>query len=365
VVENNNFSEKFNVFMIDTEGLGAYDEEINHDTKIFLIAVLISSLFIFNSFGTIDENSINSLSFILNLSQTIKLSNDSNKTNPNELAKHFPSFFWLLRDFTLKLVDQEGNKISSKQYLENCLKVVKGDSEMIEEKNKLRKLIMTYFPERDCHTLVRPLENEALLQQLMTLDDKEFRKEFNEQAESFRTKVFSKVKPKSFFGKVLSGEMVVQMLKSILDSINSGSVPVIENSWKYVCENECLKTFDTTLEYFKKQLRMFKEKNHDNCHFFSDFESYQKTLQRECLETFKQQALGTEMMEYYDKLKANINTELKKFNDENCAFYESRLTDVLEINIKKINENLDSDQYSKNNYEFFQDIENLKDNTEV
>jgi hypothetical protein len=34
----------------------------------------------------------------------------------------FPSFLWVLRDFALKLVDAEGNKISPKQYLEGALK---------------------------------------------------------------------------------------------------------------------------------------------------------------------------------------------------------------------------------------------------
>ena len=46
LIENNQHNEKFHSFFIDTEGLGAYDEEINHDSKIFLVAVLISSLFI-------------------------------------------------------------------------------------------------------------------------------------------------------------------------------------------------------------------------------------------------------------------------------------------------------------------------------
>ena len=46
IMEDPSTQEKFSVFIIDTEGLGAYDEEVNHDTKIFLIAVLISSLFL-------------------------------------------------------------------------------------------------------------------------------------------------------------------------------------------------------------------------------------------------------------------------------------------------------------------------------
>ena len=81
MIKNSNSinDEEFPCFMIDTEGLGAYGEEVNYDSKIFLISILISSLFIYNPFGTIDENAISSLSFVLNLSKTIKLKNSFKK----------------------------------------------------------------------------------------------------------------------------------------------------------------------------------------------------------------------------------------------------------------------------------------------
>ena len=59
------------IIIIDTEGLGAFDEEQNHDTKIFLLAMLLSSLMIYNSVGPIDENALNNLSLIVNLSQSL------------------------------------------------------------------------------------------------------------------------------------------------------------------------------------------------------------------------------------------------------------------------------------------------------
>ena len=128
MIKNSNSinDEEFPCFMIDTEGLGAYDEEVNRDSKIFLISILISSLFIYNPFGTIDENAISSLSFVLNLSKTIKLKNSSKEDNKNELANYSPS-------------------------------------DIIKEKNRVRSLIREYFPERDCFTLVRPVEYEKKL----------------------------------------------------------------------------------------------------------------------------------------------------------------------------------------------------------
>ena len=84
IISNVHNPTPFPCFLIDTEGLGAYDEEINHDSKIFLITVLISSLFIFNSYDAIDETAVNSLSFVLNLSKTIKIKNTDKNNNENE-----------------------------------------------------------------------------------------------------------------------------------------------------------------------------------------------------------------------------------------------------------------------------------------
>lgn len=59
------------MIVIDTEGLGAFDEDENHDAKIFLLALLLSSLIIYNSVGTIDETALNNLSLVINLSKKV------------------------------------------------------------------------------------------------------------------------------------------------------------------------------------------------------------------------------------------------------------------------------------------------------
>jgi hypothetical protein len=65
--------EPLKVLLIDSEGIGAFDEDENHDTKIFLLAMLLSSFFIYNSMGTIDENALNNLSLIINLSKELQI----------------------------------------------------------------------------------------------------------------------------------------------------------------------------------------------------------------------------------------------------------------------------------------------------
>jgi len=65
--------EPLGILVIDSEGIGAFDEDENHDTKIFLLALLLSSFFIYNSVGTIDETALNNLSLIINLSKQLQI----------------------------------------------------------------------------------------------------------------------------------------------------------------------------------------------------------------------------------------------------------------------------------------------------
>jgi hypothetical protein len=57
-IEKSSGEAPFKVFIVDSEGIGAFNEDQNHDTRIFLLALLLSSYFIYNSMGTIDENAL-------------------------------------------------------------------------------------------------------------------------------------------------------------------------------------------------------------------------------------------------------------------------------------------------------------------
>jgi Guanylate-binding protein, N-terminal domain len=82
-----------------------------------------------------------------------------------------------------------------------------------ENKNQIRTLIKTYFPERDCHTLVRPSIDESKLQFLENLPIEDLRSEFIQQTSDLRNKLFSQIQPKCFKGIRLNGEMFCNMIK--------------------------------------------------------------------------------------------------------------------------------------------------------
>ena len=102
--------------MIDTEGIGALDEDQTHDTRIFTLAILASSCFIYNSVGSIDENAVQNLRLVVNLTKHIQLRTEKSvdDEDPDKIANYFPSFFWVVRDFSLQIQDSEGNKMTSK-----------------------------------------------------------------------------------------------------------------------------------------------------------------------------------------------------------------------------------------------------------
>lgn len=99
-----------NILVIDSEGIGALDEDSAHDTRIFSLTILLSSIFIYNSSGSIDENAIQNLSLVVNITKNIQFrANDNEEMEAEDYANYFPSFIWIIRDFALQLVDQVHN----------------------------------------------------------------------------------------------------------------------------------------------------------------------------------------------------------------------------------------------------------------
>lgn len=93
--------EPINVLVVDSEGIGALDEDTNHDVKIFTLAVLLSSYFIYNSMGSIDESALSSLNLVVNLAQHIQFKGNKTIDDEDIDAEDLPSFMWVVRDFAL------------------------------------------------------------------------------------------------------------------------------------------------------------------------------------------------------------------------------------------------------------------------
>jgi hypothetical protein len=337
-----------NVLIIDTEGIGATDEDQNHDNKIMTLAILLSSYFIFNSMGTIDESSIQSLSFIVNITKNIQQKNGS-----KDFAKYLPAFMWVIRDFSLQLKNREGNPITSKEYLEYSLEMQPGTSEFIVNKNQIRKMVKEYFPNRDCVTLVRPLLEEGNLQKLERTPASKLRKEFIEQVNYLRKTVLNSINPKKLNGQELNGDMFIDLIKSYVKMINEGAVPIIQTAWTYMRQNQAIVAKKNALENYKKKTEELINKFPMKEDFLRNV---LKKIKKEIILNFNGEIIG----EPEEKDLKEIKSELKKLKYEiinkNINSTKTQTNRFLNENYKNIDEKVKNGEYL-NIAEYKDDIE--------
>lgn len=239
------------VIFMDTEGLGSTQRSSTQDTRIFSLALLLSSYFIYNSRGVIDGRALDDLSLVINLTKFIQVKAQKEEDGSG-LYEFFPSFLWVVRDFTLQL-QEAGKKISSRQYLENALKQQGTFSEDSQTKNHVRHILSKFFVDRDCVTMVRPAADEEMLRHLSDHMD-QLRPEFSKQVEILRTKVITNAKPKQLMGKVLNGPMLVHLAEAYVQALNDGGTPVISSAWDRVVDAQCQAGMDKARQAFAATL---------------------------------------------------------------------------------------------------------------
>lgn len=176
--------ENGHVLILDTEGLGSTDRSSHYDDQVFSLATLISSKLIYNSVGTIDEKSIQKLSFVGNLCKILGENSKMAEKEGKTMDDFVPKFVWVLRDFSLKLVDEEGGQISPNEYMENNLESKKGYDKRTMQRNRVCDMLRSFFRERECHTLIVPAANENVLQNIEEKQD-QLRPEFLQQVNLF------------------------------------------------------------------------------------------------------------------------------------------------------------------------------------
>jgi hypothetical protein len=239
------------------------DRYTDLDSKIFVLSILLSSVFIYNSMGHITENSIEELGLVANLAKLIRLREpeetkeeesadideyDDHNTalqdedDKDEYNKLLPNLFWVLRDFSLDLAN-----FTSAEYLNKCLKKVEGGPEA-KKKNDIRDAIKSYFPYRECHPLVRPVFKESDLAHIEDLAYDSLRQEFKAQVETLVSRVMTRPKLKMVGGKYMTGSMLLGIAMEYIEAINSGGVPTILDSFERVAHAEAQKFVDELIE---------------------------------------------------------------------------------------------------------------------
>lgn len=254
-----NEKENMHIFFLDTEGSSSVSRDQKHDATIFALSILMSSLFIFNSIGSIDEQSINQLSLTTTLSNNIAVATSKNSSRNDEYALSYftPKFIWLLRDFTLEIQDLQGKNITANQYLENALLDERTAYKNSESNKKIRKALLNFFKDRECFTMVRPVSEESDLKKLNSLPKNKLRKEFLAELKTLKEKIFLKCTPKQLNGVNLNSRMFCNMMRSFVEAINKGAIPNISSAWDFILENECISAHNDALELYNQSLKQY------------------------------------------------------------------------------------------------------------
>ncbi|MQL69240.1 hypothetical protein Taro_001529 [Colocasia esculenta] len=184
--------------------------------------------------GGIDEAALDRLSLVTEMTKHIRVRASGGRTTASELGQFSPLFVWLLRDFYLDLVE-DNRKLTPRDYLELALRPMQGGGKDISAKNEIRESIRALFPDRECFTLVRPLNNESELQRL---DQILVCPNFDVCIRFYKCTMMSVLcqltRPKQVGATVMTGPVLAGVTQSFLDALNNGAVPTISSSWQGV-----------------------------------------------------------------------------------------------------------------------------------
>eukprot|EP00939_MAST-03C_sp_MAST-3C-sp1_P001416 g1416.t1 len=255
MIVRHNASDDSNVVFLDTEGFGSTVRSQAFDIKLFSLALLLSSYFIYNSRGVIDASAIEDLSLVVQLTRHIHVKEltKGEDDDGTSFSAHFPTFMWVVRDFALKLVDDDGDEIDARKYMENALDSAseEGDS---EDAMMVSNMIRGFFTTRDCMTLVRPITDETKLQHLSEQPYESLRSEFREQMIELQSKVVKEARSKTMKGAALSGANLGALVVAYVSAINDGDTPTISTAWERVVEAQCHDALEAAIAVYERSV---------------------------------------------------------------------------------------------------------------
>ena len=347
------------IIFLDSEGTSSIDKSTKtYDSRIFALVVLISSLFLYNTYSNIDEHGINELSLAAHLSNAI--TTNSNIDKDDLLTELSPKFIWIIRDFTLEKIHPEtGEEISSKEYLELCLKN-KRCGKGANDNNVIRQNIIKFFPERDCVTLIRPVDSEDDLKKLNTIPYNHLKPEFKMEFKILKDKIFKEALPKKLNGKKLTGPALATLIEEFVKVINSGKIPNINNTWDSIIEKDVSDAYNKSYELFKNNInsiKLGKNNVYDNADLmkklyefkYISINNFDNLLQSNG-DTFKQDNYKKMYLDMKNNLNTKIDSSIKKIISHNESLSSNYCSGIIIEYYKPLESRLSSNAFNSKNY---------------
>ena len=347
------------IIFLDSEGTSSIDKSTKtYDSRIFALVVLISSLFLYNTYSNIDEHGINELSLAAHLSNAI--TTNSNIDKDDLLTELSPKFIWIIRDFTLEKIHPEtGEEISSKEYLELCLRN-KRCGKGANDNNIIRQNIIKFFPERDCVTLIRPVDSEEDLKRLNKIPYNNLKPEFKMEFKTLKDKIFKEALPKKLNGKKLTGPALATLIEEFVKVINSGKIPNINNTWDNIIEKDVSDAYNLSYALFKnniKQLKIEKNNVYDSAELtkklydfkYISMNNYDNLLQSNG-DTFKQENYKKMYLDKKKDLNSKMDSTIKKLIAQNNKLSSNYCSEIINEYYKPLGTRISKNVFNSKNY---------------
>uniref|UniRef100_A0A8C9VC49 Guanylate-binding protein 1-like n=1 Tax=Scleropages formosus TaxID=113540 RepID=A0A8C9VC49_SCLFO len=247
--------------LLDTEGLGDVEKgDQKNDAWIFSLAILLSSTLVYNSRGTIDNQAVENLQYVTELTERIKVkapsasSAEDDDAEDAQFVQFFPSFVWAVRDFTL-LLEIDGRQVNEDQYLEHALTLKKGRDRRTVDYNLPRECIRNYFPTRKCFIFETPAPPEKMAH-LESMTESELSPSFQAVAFDFCNYIFKESSVKKVKGGLpVTGRMLSHLAKTYVETIASGGVPCLENAVLTMAQIENQAAVEEGLQVYQRGMQ--------------------------------------------------------------------------------------------------------------
>ncbi|XP_058572658.1 guanylate-binding protein 1-like isoform X2 [Neofelis nebulosa] len=333
--------------LLDTEGLGDVEKGDNqNDSWIFALAILLSSTFVYNSMGTINQQAMDQLHYVTELSDRIRAKSSPNSNGIEDSAdfvSFFPDFVWTLRDFSLEL-EADGLPITADEYLENSLKLKQGTTQSDQNFNLPRLCIRKFFPKKKCFIFDRPTHRKKL-GQLETLHDNDLDPEFVQQASAFCSYIFKNSKTKTLSGDIkVNGPRLEKLVQTYVDAISRGDLPCMENAILALAQIENAAAVQKAIAHYDQQMGQMLQLPTET---LQELLNLHRACEKEAIELFMRNSFKDRDHLCQKDLAAQLEKKRDDFCKQNVQASTDRCSDLLKDIFSPLEEAVKQGVYSK------------------
>ncbi|XP_062919355.1 guanylate-binding protein 1-like [Mobula hypostoma] len=330
------------LLLLDTEGLGDPKKGDSHnDNSIYTLAILLSSILIYNGQKQIDQQSLQDLHFVTEQCKLIQMKSQPDDYDRWDFVRFFPEFVWLIRDFTLDL-EIDGKDVTPNEYLEHSLKLKDSEvSEQDKEYNELRRCIRDHFPSLCCFAF-RPPADWKKLKHLQELEDKDLDEDFVKERKNLIHYIHTHKKVKRVLGgQLVTGRRFVELTKIYVGMMVDGVLPCVESCVAKLMDVENQAAVDEALKFYDDEMKKFSESDDVTMNKLTE---YYHMKSKAAFNIFHKSCMNNsdkhieQLEEIMSSIYKSLMVRMKKKSQEKC---EAHLKKVM----SSIKENLTSEHY--------------------